>query len=299
MKASNMAEEPRARLGRGLAALIGDAGQEGPALARARGQKKVPIEFLRPNPRNPRKSFADADLEDLTQSIREKGIIQPILARTLPGVADAYEIIAGERRWRAAQKAGLHDVPILVVEADDKQSLELAIIENVQRTDLNPLEEALGYERLESEFKYSQTELAKVIGKSRSHVANTLRLLKLPEKAKRLLAEGALSAGHARALLTMAEANSIAERIVALGLSVRDVEKLAQKAQNADQKPARKAAAERGWKNADTRALENSLGQVLGLFVTISTGRDSEAGELRIRYETLEQLDHLCRKLKK
>ena len=207
MKASNMAEEPRARLGRGLAALIGDAGQEGPALARARGQKKVPIEFLRPNPRNPRKSFADADLEDLTQSIREKGIIQPILARTLPGVADAYEIIAGERRWRAAQKAGLHDVPILVVEADDKQSLELAIIENVQRTDLNPLEEALGYERLESEFKYSQTELAKVIGKSRSHVANTLRLLKLPEKAKRLLAEGALSAGHARALLTMAEAD--------------------------------------------------------------------------------------------
>ncbi len=299
MKASNMAEEPRARLGRGLAALIGDAGQEGPALARARGQKKVPIEFLRPNPRNPRKSFADADLEDLTQSIREKGIIQPILARTLPGVADAYEIIAGERRWRAAQKAGLHDVPILVVEADDKQSLELAIIENVQRTDLNPLEEALGYERLESEFKYSQTELAKVIGKSRRHVANTLRLLKLPEKAKRLLAEGALSAGHARALLTKAEADSIAERIVALGLSVRDVEKLAQKAQNADQKPARKAAAERGWKNADTRALENSLGQVLGLFVTISTGRDSEAGELRIRYETLEQLDDLCRKLKK
>ncbi len=299
MKASNMAEEPRARLGRGLAALIGDTGQEGPALARGRGQKKVPIEFLRPNPRNPRKSFGEADLEDLTQSIREKGIIQPILARSLAGVADAYEIIAGERRWRAAQKAGLHDVPILVVEADDRQALELAIIENVQRTDLNPLEEALGYERLESEFNYSQSELAKVIGKSRSHVANTLRLLKLPEKAKRLLAEGALTAGHARALLTMAEAESIAERIVAQGLSVRDVEKLAQNAQNTNEKPARKASAERGWKNADTRDLENSLGQALGLFVTISTGRDGEAGELRIRYETLEQLDDLCRKLKR
>ena len=287
-----MAEEARSRLGRGLAALIGDTGDEGPALARARGQKKVPIEFLRPNPRNPRRSFGEAELEDLTQSIREKGIIQPILARSIPGVADAYEIIAGERRWRAAQRAGLHDVPILAVEADDKQALELAIIENVQRADLNPLEEALGYERLENEFGYSQGELAKVIGKSRSHVANTLRLLKLPEKTKRLVAEGALTAGHARALLTMAEADAIAEKIVEQGLSVRDVEKLAQ---NAAERSKRKAAGGADDKDADTRALEKSLGEALGLIVSIA-GR-GEAGEVRIRYKTLEQLDDLCRRL--
>jgi ParB family chromosome partitioning protein len=289
-----MAEETRSRLGRGLAALIGDAGDEGPALARARGQKKVPIEFLRPNPRNPRKSFDDAELEDLTQSIREKGIIQPLLARTIAGVADAYEIIAGERRWRAAQKAGLHDVPIIIVEADDKQALELAIIENVQRADLNALEEALGYERLETEFGYSQSELAKVIGKSRSHVANTLRLLKLPEKAKRLLATGALSAGHARALLTMAEADSVAERIVAQGLSVRDVERLAQ---NAAERANRKTSPIIDDKDADTRALEKSLSDVLGLLVTIA--HHGDGGELRIRYKTLDQLDSVCSKLKK
>jgi ParB family transcriptional regulator, chromosome partitioning protein len=291
MKVSNMAEEARFRLGRGLAALIGDTGDEGPALARARGQKKIPIEFLRPNPRNPRKSFEEADLEDLTQSIREKGIIQPILARTIPGVADAYEIIAGERRWRAAQRAGLHEVPILAVEADDKQALELAIIENVQRTDLNPLEEALGYERLESEFGYTQSDLAKVIGKSRSHVANTLRLLKLPEKTKKLLQQGQLSAGHARALLTMAEADSIADKIVAQGLSVRDVEKLSQN------------AADRGKrtivddKDADTRALEKTLSDALGLLVSIAHRGDS--GEIRIRYKSLEQLDALSAKLRK
>jgi ParB family transcriptional regulator, chromosome partitioning protein len=293
MKVANMAEETRSRLGRGLAALIGDAGDEGRAIARARGQKKVPIEFLRPNPRNPRKSFDDTDLEDLTQSIREKGIIQPILARSIPGVADAYEIIAGERRWRAAQKAGLHDVPILVVEADDKQALELAIIENVQRTDLNPLEEAQGYERLEAEFGYSQGDLAKVIGKSRSHVANTLRLLKLPEKAKRLLATGQLTAGHARALLTMADAEAIAERIVAQGLSVRDVERLGQATAARSN---RKNADVLNEKDADTRALEKSLSDALGLAVNLT--QQGGAGELRIRYKTLEQLDHLCLKLR-
>src|SRR5579872_5818684 len=226
---TNMAEDSRSRLGRGLAALIGDTGDESGAIARSRGQKKVPVEFLRPNPRNPRKNFVETDLEDLTQSIKEKGIIQPILARTVPGVADHYEIIAGERRWRAAQKAGLHEVPIIAVEADDRQALELAIVENVQRADLNPLEEALGYQQLEHDFNYSQQELAKIIGKSRSHVANTLRLLKLPERTKQLLSQGLLSAGHARALLTMADADAIADKIVAQGLSVRDVEKLAQK----------------------------------------------------------------------
>ncbi|HLH11452.1 MAG TPA: ParB/RepB/Spo0J family partition protein [Methylovirgula sp.] len=282
-----MAEETRLRLGRGLAALIGEAGEEGAAVARAR-QKKIPIAFLRPNPRNPRRTFGEADLDDLTNSIREKGVIQPILVRTLPGVADAYEIIAGERRWRAAQKAGLHEVPVITVEADDKQALELAIIENVQRTDLNPLEEAMGYRQLEREFNYSQQELAKVIGKSRSHVANTLRLLNLPEKTRKLLSEGQLSAGHARALLTMAEADLIAERIVAQGLSVRDVEKIAQKQARAPRKEAAN--------DSDTRALEKALSDALGLIVSIA--HRGESGEVRIRYKSLDQLDDLCRKLK-
>jgi ParB family chromosome partitioning protein len=290
MKAANMAEETRPRLGRGLAALIGDAGDESAALARARGQKKIPLAFLRPNPRNPRQAFNEAELEDLTHSIREKGIIQPILARTVPGLADTYEIIAGERRWRAAQKAGLHEVPIIIVEADDRQALELAVIENVQRTDLNALEEALGYQQLEREFGYSQNELAKVIGKSRSHVANTLRLLNLPDKTKRLLAEGAISAGHARALLTIAGADAIAERIVAQGLSVRDVEKISQKTAGR----ARKTSED---KDSDTRALEKTLSDALGLLVTIA--HRGETGEVRIRYKSLDQLDDLCRRLKR
>ena len=205
-----MAEEMRPRLGRGLAALIGDSGDESGAIERARGQKRVPIEFLRPNPRNPRKRFGEEDLADLTNSIREKGIIQPILVRTIPGMADTYEIIAGERRWRAAQQAGLHEAPIVIVEADDKQSLEIAIIENVQRSDLNALEEAQGYDQLGQDYGYSQSELAKAIGKSRSHIANTLRLLKLPAASRSMLADGHLSAGQARALLSVADPDSVA-----------------------------------------------------------------------------------------
>jgi ParB family chromosome partitioning protein len=291
MKAATMAEESRPRLGRGLAALIGDSGEESAAVARSRGQKKIPLAFLRPNPRNPRKDFNDAELEDLVASIREKGIIQPILARTVVGHADAYEIIAGERRWRAAQRVGLHDVPVILVEADDKQALELAIIENVQRADLNALEEALGYQQLESDYGYTQADLAKVIGKSRSHVTNTLRLLKLPEKTKRLLAEGQLSAGHARALLTRADADEIASRIVAQGLSVRDVEKLTQKS------TPRAKAKDDNDKDADTRALEKELSEKLGLLVSIA--HHGEAGELRIRYKSLEQLDDVVRRLKR
>lgn len=289
------AEDMRPRLGRGLAALIGDSGDESAAISRARGQKKVPIEFLRPNPRNPRKTFNDAELEDLTNSIAEKGIIQPILARTIPGIADVYEIIAGERRWRAAQKAGLHEVPIIAVEADDRQALELAIIENVQRADLNPLEEAQGYAQLEADFGYAQQELAKIIGKSRSHVANMLRLLKLPERTKHLLAQGQISAGHARALLTIADADAIADRIVAQGLSVREVEKLAQK--SAERTAKKSAPHEAAPKDADTRALEKSLSEILGLGVSIAG--HGEEGELRIRYKTLEQLDAVCAKLKR
>jgi ParB family chromosome partitioning protein len=289
-----MAEEHRPRLGRGLAALIGDAGDEGGAVERARGQKRVPVEFLRPNPRNPRKAFEEADLDDLANSIREKGVIQPILARTVPGVADAYEIIAGERRWRAAQRASLHDVPIIVVEVGDREALELAIVENVQRADLNALEEAMGYEQLANEFSYSQNDLARIIGKSRSHIANTLRLLKLPEGAKKYLAEGAISAGHARALLTMPDADAVARKIVDRGLTVRDVEKLAQDAQEPKTRSA--ARVKDDGADADTRALEKALTEALGLNVAIS--HRGEAGEVRIRYKSLDQLDALCQRLK-
>ena len=187
MKASKSAEAaPPPRLGRGLAALLGGA-ETLAAAARTRGQQKIPIELLRPNPRNPRRNFGQESLDELAASIKEKGIIQPLLARPVPGAPDAYEIVAGERRWRAAQRAGLHEVPIISIDADDRQALELAIIENVQRADLDPLEEAAGYERLGDEFLYTQADLAKVIGKSRSHVSNCLRLLKLPERTRSLL----------------------------------------------------------------------------------------------------------------
>ncbi len=288
-----MAEEARTRLGRGLAALIGEAGEETPSIERARGQRKIPIEFIRPNPRNPRVAFNEADLADLAASIREKGIIQPVIVRTVPGVADAYEIIAGERRWRAAQLAHLSDVPVIVHEADDREALELAIIENVQRADLNAIEEAKGYERLSGEFGYSQTDLAKIIGKSRSHVANTLRLLNLPEASRRLVSEGAISAGHARALLALDDPDSVARRVVDQGLTVRDVEHLAQL--EAGGAPSGKARKPRVEKDADTIAIEKMLTDALGLNVVIQ--HRGESGELRIRYGTLEQLDALCRRL--
>ena len=281
-----MAEEPqRSRLGRGLAALIGDVGEE--ANGRAGAQRRLPTSFLRPNPRNPRQDFAPADLDELAESIRTKGLLQPILARAVPGARDAYEIVAGERRWRAAQRAGLHEVPVLVIEASDRESLELAIIENVQRTDLNPLEEAAGYERLMAEFGHNQADLAKIIGKSRSHVANTLRLLKLPESVKRHLLDGRLTAGHARSLVSQANPEALAERIVAQGLSVRAAEALAQE---------RKAPrAPKPDKGADIRALEKSLSDALGLRVSIQAR--GEAGEIRVAYGTLEQLDEICRRL--
>jgi ParB family chromosome partitioning protein len=189
------------RLGRGLAALIGDVGDEIGVVERARGQRRVPIEFLRPNPRNPRKTFEEGELARLASSIRERGIIQPVVVRAIPTTPDAYEIVAGERRWRAAQAAGLHDVPVVVVDVDDKTSLEYAILENVQRADLNPIEEAAGYQRLLEDFKYTQEELSKVIGKSRSHLANIVRLLELPQAVKERVVAGELTAGHARALL--------------------------------------------------------------------------------------------------
>jgi ParB family transcriptional regulator, chromosome partitioning protein len=288
-------ESGRSRLGRGLAALIGDVGGEDEALSRARGQRKVPIEFLRPSARNPRRMFTEDDLEDLANSIRERGILQPIIVRGMPGVADVYEIIAGERRWRAAQRAGLHDVPVILVEADDRTALEIAIVENVQRADLNALEEAAGYDQLMGEFGYSQGDLAKVIGKSRSHVANTLRLVKLPESVRALLAGGQLSAGHARALLAVGDSEAVARRILDEGWTVRDVERQAQKEAAGDAaspKPRSKAE-----KDPDTRALEKVLEDVLGLKVSIDH-KPSGGGKVTIGYQTLEQLEALCRRLK-
>ena len=284
-------DEVRSRLGRGLAALIGDSGTEAEAFTRVRGQKRVPVEFLRPNPRNPRQSFDEADLEELTASVREKGIIQPILVRTVPGTADAYEIIAGERRWRAAQRAALHDVPIVTIEADDKQALEIAIIENVQRTNLNAVEEAEGYERLGSDYGYTHTDLAKVIGKSRSHVANTLRLLKLPPRTRELLGSGQISAGHARALCSSEQSDAIAERVVAKGLSVRTVEDLVRREQELREKADGFARVARREKDADTKALERRLTDKVGLAIDIR--HKGEAGELRLKYTSLEQLDRV------
>ena len=286
-----MAEESRTRLGRGLAMLIGEASPpEGEALGAA--QKTAPIEFLRPNPRNPRQTFDDSGLQELADSIRECGIVQPILVRHLAGVDNAYEIIAGERRWRAAQRVGLHVVPIVILDADDRQSLEYAIIENVQRSDLNALEEALGYEKLTEEFSYNQADIAKIIGKSRSHVTNTLRLLKLPEGAKKFVIDGSISAGHARALLSVPNPEKVAQQIVDEGLTVRDVERLVQ----AEAPVAKNAKAKVEVKHdADTKALERLLSDLLGLNVKIS--HRGEEGDLRVQYKSLEQLDLLCKRL--
>src|SRR5499433_2085499 len=210
------------RLGRGLAALIGDVSEETSVADSGRKPRRAPIENLRPNPRNPRRLFTDAELDELSDSIRERGIIQPIVVRALQG--DNLEIIAGERRWRAAQRAGLHEVPIAVVEANDAQSLEFAIIENVQRTDLNPIEEASGYLALMDDFNRTQDDVAQIVGKSRPHVANTIRLLKLAEPVKHLVRSGKISAGHARLLLGQANAEQMAQAIIEKGWSVRDLE---------------------------------------------------------------------------
>jgi ParB family transcriptional regulator, chromosome partitioning protein len=291
----SMAEEThRSRLGRGLASLIGDVGAEAEsAPERSRGQRRVPVEFLKANPRNPRRMFSEAELDELAGSIRERGIIQPIVVRTARGAVDSFEIIAGERRWRAAQRAGLHDVPIIVHEASDSEALELAIIENVQRADLNALEEAMGYQALGEEFKYSQDDIAKIVGKSRSHVANTLRLMKLPEAVKAYIRVGKLTAGHARALIGLPDPEAVAHEIVARGLNVRDVEALAQQHASAAGKV--KKPRQRAAKDVDTLAAEKRLCDALGLVVTID--HRGESGIVQIKYRGLDQLDDVIRRL--
>lgn len=294
-----MAEETPSRLGRGLAALIGDdaAYALGDANAPApRGVREVPIEFLRPNPFQPRHVFREEDLTDLSNSIREKGILQPIVVRPVSGQENAFEIVAGERRWRAAQKAQLHQVPIIVKELTDAESLEIAIIENVQRADLNAIEEAAGYDRLMQQFSYTQEQLSKLIGKSRSHVANTLRLLSLPQGVRTLIEEGKLTAGHARPLIGAARAEELAREIVAKGLSVREAETLSRKETTGSAEPRRAAAAHGGDKDADTLALERNISDQLGLKVEITFSAE-KGGEVKIHYKSLEQLDEICRRL--
>ena len=284
-----MAEEMRHRgLGRGLSALIGEetpiARNEAP-----KGGRTIPIAFLKPNRFQPRKTFAQDELNDLANSIREKGVLQPILVRPIAGEANAFEIVAGERRWRAAQLAKLHDVPVVVRELSDAESLELAIIENVQRADLNAIEEAAAYHELMDRFGYTQERLAQEVGKSRSHVANTLRLLKLPESVKAMIRDGRLTAGHARTLIGVPDAEARAKAIVEAGLNVRQAEAKTKRKAKVNGDGAR-------GKDADTRALEASLSNILGLSVEI-THRGNKGGELKIAYKTLEQLDDVVARL--
>ncbi|WP_371224807.1 ParB/RepB/Spo0J family partition protein [Roseovarius sp. 2305UL8-3] len=287
-------------LGRGLSALMADVSEpsaENDTTPR-RPDLMVPIEKISPNPDQPRRTFDKDALNDLSASIREKGIIQPLIVRARPGKKEAYEIVAGERRWRAAQMAKLHEIPVLVREFDDTEVLEIAIIENIQRADLNPVEEAAGYSQLMEKFGHTQEKLAEVLGKSRSHIANSVRLLGLPKEVRDYLRDGKLSAGHARALITAEDPVALARMVIKKDLSVRDTEKLAKSAMAnifADGKtPAKKSAPE---KDADTKALEGDLSANLGMKVAIDHKPGQEGGAMTIRYENLDQLDTICRML--
>jgi ParB family chromosome partitioning protein len=279
---------PKRRLGRGLAALIGDDTGAETAAQDVGTLRELPIELIKANPNNPRKHFAEEELEDLARSIREKGLLQPIMVRPLP--SGEHEIVAGERRWRAAQRAGVHEVPVIVKELTDSEALEIALIENIQRSDLNPLEEARAYSQLLERFSYTQQQLADAIGKSRSHVANTLRLLNLPETVRQQIEDGKLSAGHARTLVGSESPGELAERIIKLGLSVREAEGLARGAST------ERKARPKPDKDADTRALEKLISEKIGLRVEIAHRQDG-SGAMTIAYKTLEQLDDVCRRL--
>jgi ParB family chromosome partitioning protein len=284
-------------LGRGLSALMADvtAGMDPAAAAPRRPDAVLPVESLRPNPAQPRRDFTPAAMQDLTESIRQKGVLQPIIVRR-SAVDGVYEIVAGERRWRAAQAAGLHEVPVLVRDFDDSEVLEIALIENIQRADLNAIEEAVAYRQLMDRFGHTQERLAEALSKSRSHIANLLRLLALPEGVQDLVRDGTLSAGHARALVTSPAALVLARQVVSRGLSVRETEALVRKP---GRTPARRRSGGGGdtEKDADTRALEADLSATLGMPVSIDHGPGVESGVVTIRYDTLEALDALCRVL--
>ncbi len=278
------------RLGRGLASLIGDV-PEGRSNFPPEGEQRVlGIDQVKTNPFNPRKEFIKEELDELASSIREKGLIQPLIVRPVVGSELEFEIVAGERRWRAAQEAGLQTVPAIVRDLNEQEVLEIAIIENVQRSDLNAIEEAQGYRELTEKYNYTQDDLSRIIGKSRSHLANTMRLLKLPDAVQNLVRSGSLSAGHARALVGRDDAESLAREIVERRLNVRDVEALIQRVRAAPKGKSRIG------KNADIRALERELSEELGLVIHISP-RTGEAGEVRIRYNSLEQFEDIQERL--
>ncbi|MCH2066933.1 MAG: ParB/RepB/Spo0J family partition protein [Shimia sp.] len=291
-----MADKKKQRgLGRGLSALMADVtedtSRQETGSAPRRADLVVPIERIEPNPDQPRRDFTPEQLEDLSNSIREKGVIQPLIVRKKSG--DRYEIVAGERRWRASQMAQLHELPIIVRDYDDTEVLEIAIIENIQRADLNPVEEAMGYRQLMQKFGHTQEKVSEALGKSRSHIANLMRLLNLPDDVQVMLREGQLSAGHARALVTTDNASELARKVVKDGLSVRQTEKLAKKTgslveQNKKSRP-------KTHKDADTVALEGDLSANLGMKVAVDHVSGGEHGKITITYQTLDELDELCR----
>lgn len=303
-----MKKPDRRNLGRGLSALLGDiapaevpvgpqAAPDTPAPGAAdRTVTSAPIERIHPNPDQPRRDFRETELEELAASIRERGIIQPVIVRPHPDKPGDYQIVAGERRWRAAQRAQLHRLPVVVRAFDDRTVLEVAVIENVQRSDLNPVEEAQGYAQLIDRYGHTQDELARIVGKSRSHLANILRLLALPAEVLDMLRKGALTAGHARALINAPDPVALARRAAASGLTVREVEKLVREASNAPRRPASRPRGREGTKDADTRLLEGDLSAAIGMRVSIEHAGDG-SGELRIRYRDLDDLDRLCQKL--
>ena len=288
-----MADKKKQRgLGRGLSALMADVTEETVQRETGRPQRAdltVAIEKIRPNPDQPRRDFTQDQLDELSASIREKGVIQPLIVRE---TADGYEIVAGERRWRAAQMAQLHELPVIVRDYDDTEVLEIAIIENIQRADLNPVEEAMGYRQLMDRFGHTQEKLSEALGKSRSHIANLMRLLQLPDDVQGLLKKGELTAGHARALITSENASELARKIIKGGLSVRQTEALVKKGLNGGaDKP---KSAPQPQKDADTKALEGDLSANLGMKVYIDHKPDAENGQVVIKYATLDQLDEIC-----
>lgn len=294
--------EKNKRLGRGLSALLGETQEETFESSetgttggdRPRGVTEIAIDLIQPNPNQPRKTMVEAELAALADSIAEKGVVQPILLRPIEGGA-RYEIVAGERRWRAAQRARLHEIPALVRELTDRETLEIGIVENVQRADLNPIEEAQSYRQLIDRFGHTQEDVAQAVAKSRSHIANMMRLLNLPDSIQKHVAGGRLSAGHARAIATAPNAEGLAEEIIARGLSVREAERLAKGQVAPEKKSKGKTTGSREDKDADTRALEADITSRLGLSVDICHG--AKGGEIRVHYLTLEQLDDVCRRL--
>ena len=292
--------ERKRGLGRGLSALMSDVVVEDPNAHTSGGNatpQALPIEMIEPNPDQPRKSFRDAEMADLVASVREKGIIQPLVVR--PIGESRYQLVAGERRWRAAQKASLHQVPVVIRDLSDLEVLEIGIIENIQRADLNPVEEAMGYRQLMDRFGHTQERLADGLGKSRSYIANALRLLQLPVGVLTMLEDGRLSSGHARALITAENPEELARQVVSKGLSVRETEAMVKRlvAKDKASSPTGGRSQPEPQKDADTRALEGDLSAALGMRVTLSHNAGHDGGTLTIRYQSLDQLDELCRVL--